>query len=78
MSTKKKKERTNDGLKQGGGVNYAAVLGHRIDDKRHEREKEYKKKQMVNTSRSYICMLLIFLLGWNSSAIYTAIGKLYI
>jgi hypothetical protein len=47
MSTKKKKEKpekVQDGLKLGGGVNYGAVLGHRIDDKRHEREKEYKIK----------------------------------
>ena len=47
MSSKKKKERIDDGLKKGGGVNYGEVLGHRIDDKRHEREKEYKRKQMV-------------------------------
>ena len=33
--------------KRAGGVDYSAVMGARIDDKRHEREKEYKRKQMV-------------------------------
>ncbi|CAE7469535.1 unnamed protein product [Symbiodinium microadriaticum] len=50
MSGKQKKERVEDGLKRGGGVNYAQVLEHRIDDKRHEREKEYKRKQMDGTA----------------------------
>lgn len=60
MSTKKKKERTHDGLKQGGGVNYSAVLGHRIDDKRHEREKEYKRKMMVMSLDLHASYIILY------------------
>ena len=45
---KSKKERRaesrDDGLKKGSGVNYAALSDRRVDDIRHEREKELKMK----------------------------------
>jgi hypothetical protein len=48
MSKRRAKEAAAraDGFVKGGGVNYEAVLDHRIDDKRHEREKAYKAKSM--------------------------------
>lgn len=39
---KKKQESRDDGLKKGGGVNYAAINDRQVADKRHERERDYK------------------------------------
>jgi hypothetical protein len=61
MSSKRraKEARAADGFVKGGGVNYEAVLDHRIDDKRHERQKAYKAKSMEEGKASLGVLSLI-------------------
>ena len=68
MGKKKSKEieRSSNGIVKGSGVKYDEILDHRIDDKRHEREKQFKVKEREgiyspppSLPPSSLCILII-------------------